>query len=167
MNHPPSAASSCHVLATDLDGTFIPLEGDDANRADLEQLAKELQGSQTTLAFVTGRHFESVVRAIQTVNLPQPDWIICDVGTSIYRGRQSGDFELVQGYQQLQDQITAGLPIDDLRDHCRSFMGLQLQEQEKQSRFKLSYYADAAARVAGGSNPTEARAIGLALLDYP
>tara|TARA_R110002111_G_scaffold262613_1_gene339522 strand:+ start:133507 stop:136107 length:2601 start_codon:yes stop_codon:yes gene_type:complete len=132
------------VLATDLDGTFIPLEGDTGNQSDLQTLASQFVFHDISLIFVTGRHFESVVQAIDEFALPQPEWIICDVGTSIFQRQVSGKFTPVVAYQKYQDQIIASMPVVRLRERLQSIPGLRLQEAEKQGRFKLSFYAEAA-----------------------
>lgn len=132
------------ILATDLDGTFIPLNNDPQNKADLQTLAEQFQSRGVSLVFVTGRHFESVSNAIREFELPVPEWIICDVGTSIFQLQPSGEFTPVKAYQDYQDQIIASLPVDSLREQLQPLSGLRLQEAEKQGRFKLSYYVDAA-----------------------
>ena len=131
------------VLATDLDGTLIPLAGNAQNKADLRTLAQELEQNNVTLVFSTGRHFESVVQAIEQFDLPQPDWVICDVGTSILQRQANRVFEPLEAYQSHQAEIIAAMPIHDLRDRLLAIDGLRLQEEEKQGRFKLSYYVDA------------------------
>lgn len=128
------------VLATDLDGTLVPLEGNTRNQQDLLRLTTCLQKSGIALGFVTGRHFQSVQRAMRDWGLPQPDWIICDVGTSIFARNSSREYELVEEYYHHQDAIVSSLPIDDLRRQLQSISGLRLQEEEKQGRFKLSFY---------------------------
>ena len=133
-----------HVLATDLDGTLIPLAGHAKNESDLPILASQLQRSGVTLVFVTGRHLASVRRAIEQFQLPQPDWMICDVGTSIYHRQATGQFSLVEPYQQHLEQIVALMPVVALQKRLESVEELRLQEREKQGRYKLSYYADAA-----------------------
>jgi maltooligosyltrehalose trehalohydrolase len=143
MTVAPQSHSIQHVLATDLDGTFIPMSGNEQQRADLHTLAQQLELNQVTLVFVTGRHFESVLKAIQSMQLPNPDWIICDVGTSIYQRLSSGEFQLVTAYQQLQDRIVEKMPRADLQERLDAISGLRLQEEQKQGRFKLSYYVDA------------------------
>ncbi len=140
----PSTEAKCHVLATDLDGTLIPLDGDPQNESDLRTLATQLEHNGVTLIFITGRHFEYAAQAIAEFQLPQPDWLICDVGTSIFQRRASGEFRPVEAYQQHQDRIIASLPILALRQQLEPIEGLRLQEPEKQGRFKLSFYADAA-----------------------
>ncbi len=134
----------CHILATDLDGTLIPLQGDEQNQTDLRTLAGQLESNGVTLVYITGRHHELATRAIEEFQLPRPEWLICDVGTSIFQRQASGEFQPVEAYQQYQDQIIAALPILALRQELESIDGLRLQEEEKQGRFKLSFYADAA-----------------------
>ena len=46
------------VLASDMDGTFIPLDDSSQNRRDLTTLTDELQRRQMELIYVTGRHYE-------------------------------------------------------------------------------------------------------------
>jgi len=144
MTAQPSQGNGSHILATDLDGTLIPLEGNQQNRDDLEALTAQLRLRHVTLIFVTGRHLDSVRAAIDEFRLPQPDWIICDVGTSLFRRCDPETFEPVDAYRQHQDEIVRALPINALREQLKSIEGLRLQEQEKQGRFKLSFYADAA-----------------------
>ena len=138
------AGGSRQVLATDLDGTLIPLDGNDRNPSDLRTLARELASNIIPLIFVTGRHFESVLSAIEQFRLPQPDWVICDVGTSILRRRASGEFAGIEDYQHHQASIIKPLPILELRRQLQPLAGLRVQEEAKQGPFKLSFYTDAA-----------------------
>ena len=78
------------ILATDLDGTLIPLPGNQANAADLAELTRLIPNRCVTLVFVTGRHLESVEAAIIEHGLPIPDWIICNVGTSLFQKSDQG-----------------------------------------------------------------------------
>ncbi len=133
------------ILATDLDGTFIPLKDNDANQRDLRCLASELQDRDLDLIFVTGRHFTSVQAAIADHRLPLPGWIICDVGTSLFARSAAGEYESVASYAQHLESRIAGHTVDDLRQQLQAITGLRLQEPEKQGPFKLSYYADAEA----------------------
>ncbi|NND97629.1 MAG: HAD-IIB family hydrolase [Pirellulaceae bacterium] len=146
------AHSPPKVLATDLDGTLIPLDGNEQNRRDLESLVTQVHLADAQLVFVTGRHFESVADAVHQYNLPVPQWIICDVGTSIYQNRDpqrrvSDDirqhFDIVNDYYVHQDKVVSGLTIDKLRHHLSDAHSLRLQETFKQGRFKLSFYANA------------------------
>lgn len=135
--------AACSVLATDLDGTLIPLPGDPQNRSDLATLSREIQSRGVTLIYITGRSYALASQGIREFQLPQPDWLICDVGTSIYQRETPGRFVAIEAYQRHQDRITASLPINALQEKLESIEGLRLQEAEKQGKFKLSYYADA------------------------
>ncbi len=139
----PAVASHGHVLATDLDGTFIPLNGDIQNQSDLQILRDQFERHDISLIFVTGRHFASVAQAINDFHLPLPQWIICDVGTSIFHRQDSGELTPVTAYQDYQDRIIKSMPLAALRERLQDIPGLRLQEQEKQGRFKLSFYAEA------------------------
>ena len=143
MHNQPANLNGRRVLATDLDGTLIPLSGNDQNRSDLITLSARLEQDDITLIYATGRRIESVVGAIEQFQLPTPDWAICDVGTSIFERTKSGEFRTVDDYQLSLDQIIAPMPIAKLRDQLQSIDGLRLQEEAKQGRFKLSFYADA------------------------
>ena len=130
------------VLATDLDGTLIPLGEDARQREALEVLRAELPARGVPLVFVTGRHLASVERAIDEFRLPEPDWIICDVGSTLC-ARESARFQPLAAYQQYLQRIVAGCAWEELARLCRPLDGLRLQEQEKQGEFKLSFYASA------------------------
>lgn len=129
------------MLATDLDGTLIPLNGDAQQAADLRFLEKELRREGAMLAFVTGRHFASVRRAIAEYSLPTPDIAICNVGTAIYRWSGNLEPEHVTAYSDCLRGLVADMPIAVLRKLLSAIDGLAVQEEEKQSDFKLSFYA--------------------------
>ncbi|TWU41166.1 Mannosylfructose-phosphate phosphatase [Novipirellula aureliae] len=143
MNHSEKLTTNVKVLATDLDGTLIPLAGNAQNQADLVELQQFLKENEIELVFVTGRHFASVQNAIAENKLPSPDWIICDVGTTIMHRQSNSMMEVLEAYQAELAQITRGLPVDELSGELESVVGIRKQEAEKQGPFKLSYYADA------------------------
>ena len=132
------------VLATDLDGTLIPLDGNGQNVADLERLSRHLNEHQIQLVFVTGRHLASVLGAIDDYRLPCPQWMICDVGTSIYERDEAGEYQLSSGYTDCLAKIAKDCSPTFLIDALRSVSGLRLQEAEKQGLFKLSFYTKGA-----------------------
>ncbi len=131
------------VLATDLDGTLIPLPGNPDNRVDLETLRACIAKHGLELIYVTGRHLASVLAAIHEHQLPTPDWIICDVGSSVYQRDSRDTFASVDKYRELLGSLIQACPIDQLKELLADLPELQLQESEKQGTFKLSYYTDA------------------------
>lgn len=128
------------ILATDLDGTLIPLPENPTNRTDLQTLDQLLTTHKVKLVFVTGRHLASIEKVIEQEKLPTPNWIIGDIGTSIYRRTNGGTYELLDAYQDHLAEIS--FPLENLRERLASNPKLRLQEPEKQGRFKLSYYTD-------------------------
>lgn len=131
------------VLATDMDGTFIPLDGNEENRRDLEILRAELQSRALELLYVTGRHYELVLDAIRSHDLPEPRWLVCDVGSSVYQGDASGGHRKVSDYDDHLTEIVEAFDVPTLKDLFSSMSEMRIQESEKQGRFKLSYYCDA------------------------
>lgn len=130
------------VLATDLDGTFIPLADVVTNQRDLQLLTRAFSELPVQLVYVTGRHRASVEEKIVEQRLPLPEWLICDVGTSLHARRQD-DLEFVPEYTEFLAEIVAGFSRDELRRAIGELPGLRLQEDVKQGPHKLSYYAEA------------------------
>jgi HAD superfamily hydrolase (TIGR01484 family) len=123
-----------------LDGTLIPLERDAQRLREVEELVRAFEASEDLrLAYVTGRHLSLAQAGIEEVGLPSPDWFVCDVGTSVYR-RANGSYEPDQEYRQAMRAALGGLSGDDARAAIGAMDGLELQEEEKQAEFKVSYY---------------------------
>ena len=127
------------LLCTDLDRTLLP-NGNAPESAQARALfAALVSHPNCTLAYVSGRHKALVQEAIAEFNLPIPDVVIGDVGTSIY---QVG----ADGWQQWPQWITKiaadwdGCEQPDLQYLFGHLAELTLQESSKQNRFKLSYY---------------------------
>lgn len=146
------------VLATDLDGTLIPLDGNEQNVQDLSLIGEHLSQNGMQMLFVTGRHLASIMAVMLEKSLPQPDWIIGDVGTSIYRREASietnqskasatspdtvSSYALDACYVDHLQELVGDFSVTRLADCLQSIGELRLQEPEKQTRFKLSYYVD-------------------------
>lgn len=129
-----------YLLASDLDGTLIPLERDAQRLREVEELVRAFEASEDLrLAYVTGRHLSLAQAGIEEVGLPSPDWFVCDVGTSVYR-RANGGYEPDPDYRQRMRAVLGGLGGDDIRNAIGALDGLVLQEEEKQAEFKVSYY---------------------------
>jgi len=133
------------ILATDLDGTWIPLKDHVENEKDLKRINDLLCQRAMPLVYVTGRHFESVCAAIDEFQLPIPTTIICDVGASILHRTEDADhlsFLPSEDYRKHLSRLTNGIGHDDLLAAIRPNSVLRAQEDEKQSEFKLSFYAE-------------------------
>ena len=113
------------LLATDLDGTF--LAGDAAQRQQLYQLIAA--HPNIDLVFVTGRGLESVLPLLADTMIPQPDYIICDVGCTIVNGHtlqpvfevQSPIEDMWPGEHKIEEAIAhiAGLTRQDVPQERR------------------------------------------------
>lgn len=127
------------LLCTDLDRTLIPNGAKPESPTARECFTRLAGRAEITLAYVTGRHRALIEQAIADFDLPQPDFVIADVGTSIYRTTP-------HGWQQWGEWDTyigsdwQGWTHDELYQLLTVFPALCLQEQEKQNRHKLSFY---------------------------
>ena len=137
----PNPAISTRILATDLDGTLIPLPDNADNSSALERIRNASDSRRIGLVFATGRHLESVLDAIPQHALPRPDWIVCDVGTSIYR-REPDRFSRFAPFESMLAEQTRGADRADVESLLADVDGLALQSAERQQRFKISYVCD-------------------------
>ena len=127
------------LLCTDLDRTLLP-NGPQAEspgaRDKFRQLALQ---PGVTLVYVTGRDRTLVEDAIDEYRLPQPDYVIADVGSTIYEIQQH-DWRHWDKWQQEISPDWAGRSHDDMHSLFSSSLLLKLQEDTKQNTYKLSYY---------------------------
>jgi len=129
-----------YLLASDLDGTLIPLERDAQRLREVDELVSAMEASEDLmLAYVTGRHLSLAQAGIEDIGLPSPDWFVCDVGTSVYRRTNAG-YEADEQYRRAMRTAFGGLSGEEVRAAIGRFEGLELQEDEKQGEFKISYY---------------------------
>jgi len=71
------------ILATDLDGTF--LGGSEGQRREFYQYI-QTHRDRLQLVFVTGRTLAAVEPLFEEPDFPRPDYIIGDVGTTVFDG---------------------------------------------------------------------------------
>ena len=135
--------SEPRVLATDLDGTLIPLPESEENRADLRRLADAMGERSREVVFATGRHLESVLRVMEYDGLPRPEWMICDVGSSIHRRDTKGAYHPFEPYDDHLAGLLGEIDRAAVERTLEVIEGLVLQDEACQSRFKISYFAPA------------------------
>jgi len=111
------------LLATDLDGTF--LGGKSLHKQTLYRLIRERDDIQ--LVFVTGRGLESVLSILNDPIIPNPDYIICDVGATIVNGHTLEPIEPLQG--SIEQKWPGRLRIEETLSHLSE---LNYQEVAKQ-----------------------------------
>lgn len=142
MNLNQWRSTSLRVLATDLDGTLIPLPGSKENARDLAELTKKLEDKGREIVFATGRHFESVLDATLTYGLPRPSWMVCDVGSSIFFKKEN-EYTLYQPYENHLRDLVQGCGREVVLEHLQGKFGLKLQPEECQRPYKISFFCQA------------------------
>ncbi|HER35255.1 MAG: HAD-IIB family hydrolase [Halothiobacillaceae bacterium] len=135
------------LLCCDLDRTLIPNGKAEESPDARSRLARLCAHPAVELVFVSGRDLERVLEGIEEWSLPQPDYIIGDVGTTIYAPRSqtgSSDGDWIH-WRAWTDEIAPywnGLTHDDISDLFDDISAIRPQEPSKQGTFKASYYAD-------------------------
>ena len=128
------------LICTDLDRTLIPnghQQESDGARQRFHALANH---AKVTVAYVSGRDRSLVIQAIKDYNLPVPDFVIGDVGTTLFEVHSENDWRCIAEWQHEMAPDWNGKHSQDIRQLLIQ-PELSLQEAEKQNDFKLSYYA--------------------------
>lgn len=134
------------LFASDLDGTLIPSDHEristDGYQQGVAEFTREVQSVRLlSIAYVTGRHFDYAIEGVNQAGLPTPNYFLTDVGTTLYV-REGEHWKLEQGYAaQLDEQWDSEL-VDTLTAELLSAAGVRLQEEEKQGRYKRSFYLE-------------------------
>lgn len=127
------------LLCTDLDRTVLPNGTQPESPDARERFGILAMRPEVTLAYVTGRHRMLVEKALACYSLPRPDYVVGDVGTTIYELSLEG-WDSWADWQAEIGPDWAGLHRADLQEMFSDLTSLRLQEATKQNRFKLSYY---------------------------
>ena len=127
------------LICTDLDRTLLP-NGEQAESPKARRLFAQLVARpEVFLVYVSGRDKFLVQQAIAHYQIPMPNWVIADVGSTIYHV-QEHDWQSWQDWQHHIADDWQGLTAFDLQTSFSDLTALTLQETEKQNRYKLSYY---------------------------
>lgn len=131
------------LLCTDMDRTIIPngAEPEDAEaRPRLQQLARR---PDVRLVYVSGRDIGRVDDAIAEFALPQPDFVISDVGTSLHH-REHGKWQAHDDWfaHIVADWggVTAPQLMSRIVPLVKEVPGVTVQEDDRQSACKASFY---------------------------
>jgi sucrose-6F-phosphate phosphohydrolase len=129
-----------YLIASDMDRTIMPNGEQEADPNAIDDFKKLLRvHGNILLAYMTGRHLELAEDAIKEYELPIPDLIVGDVGTTIYE-RTGNTWKKDPGWRKM---ISKGW-----KNYSRKYIGkllsdireLEEQEPEKLTEFKQSYY---------------------------
>lgn len=128
------------LLATDLDRTLIPNGPQPESPGAREALARLVAHPGVTLAYVSGRHRELVEDAMAEWSLPRPDYVIGDVGTTIWRVPGQGDWTRDADWEAAIGADWSGRTGGELAERLSGLPGLVLQPPDRQNRHKLSWF---------------------------
>ncbi|MBF0174652.1 MAG: HAD-IIB family hydrolase [Magnetococcales bacterium] len=129
------------LIATDLDRTLIANGPQPESPRARPLFDRIVARPEVHLAYVTGRDLQLVREAMKTFSLPKPDYIVSDVGTSIWCW-QGSDWQRISEWDVLIAPGWMGFDGPALADWLRGVRGIEIQEPVRQGRFKLSYYRD-------------------------
>jgi sucrose-6F-phosphate phosphohydrolase len=128
------------LLCTDLDRTLIP-NGPQVESPGARALFQTLAARpEVTLAYVSGRDRNLVEEAAGQYQLPFPDFVIADVGSSIYRIDAKREWHLDRAWEAEIALDWGPFSHDEVAGKLSDLTSLKLQEPSKQNRYKLSYY---------------------------
>ena len=128
------------LICTDLDRTLIPNGPQPESPRARERFGMLASRPEITLAYVSGRHRALVEKAIRIYQLPIPDFVVGDVGTTIYHVGPKQQWQPQSAWQEEIARDWGGNSHADLKRLLGGLRQLRLQERKKQNRFKLSYY---------------------------
>ncbi len=129
-----------YLLATDLDGTLLPLDDTPEWDAEILRFRRLAMASpRLLLAYVTGRCLECALDGAAGFNLPMPELLVCDLGTSVYR-KTGRTYELDPGYRGRLLHAWQGRLARDIAPLLGKIEGLTSRSAETQGEFKQGYY---------------------------
>lgn len=141
------STSSPILLCCDLDRTLIP-NGTQPESPDARPRFRALCAHPCIhLAMVSGRHIELVMNAIDQWDLPQPDFIIGDVGTTIYThpapdDPSSDSWVMWPSWAAELGPDWGGMTHDDIIDLFGDIEAIKPQPSDRQGVYKASFFVD-------------------------
>lgn len=127
------------LICTDLDRTLIPNGKQPESPGAMACFHRLAACNEVKLAYVSGRHRTLIKEAIAEFDLPRPDFVIANVGTTLYE-IQGNRWEESNAWDVVIAPDWHDLTPAELNRKLAGFPELRLQEAEKQSHHKLSFY---------------------------
>ena len=129
------------LLCSDLDRTLIP-NGIQEESAPARPVLRGLaEHPDICLAYVSGRDKKLVLDAIEEFYLPVPEYVIGDVGTTLYQ-IINGNWHLSEDWSREISRDWKGMDWEQLAEVIADIKEIWLQASEKQNQYKLSYHTD-------------------------
>jgi sucrose-6F-phosphate phosphohydrolase len=129
------------LMCSDLDRTLIPNGYQEESVHARPAFRMMAENANIYLAYVSGRNKQLILDAIEEFYLPEPDYAIGDVGTTLYR-ISNGSWTLSDEWSDEIGQDWKGLDREELAEYFENMQDLRIQEPEKQSPYKLSFYTE-------------------------
>ena len=122
------------ALITDLDQNLL------GNPQSLKEFVSVLQDNRkcTSFGIATGRRLDSALKVMKRYHIPLPDFLITSLGTEIYYN--PGLTRDVAWSEHIDHMWRRRAVLNVLKE----LPGLELQAKSEQSKYKISYYYDAA-----------------------
>ncbi len=127
------------LLCTDLDRTLMPNGPFPESPGARDKFNELVASPDIQLVYVTGRDRRLVEEAVTSYQLPLPDYVVADVGSTIFQIEQGG-WQQLDAWEQLIAPDWQDRTHDELHLLFSGLPHLNLQEASKQNTFKLSYY---------------------------
>lgn len=127
------------LLCTDLDRTLLPNGTQPESASVRKKFGQFASREEVTLVYVSGRDKVLIQQAIKNYQIPMPDFVVADVGSTIYQ-IQNKKFHAMEQWASEIENDWHGKNNKDLQKLLRHFKDLRLQEYAKQKPHKLSYY---------------------------
>ena len=122
------------AIFSDLDQSLL---GDKKTLPDFTRVLKE-NARCSSFGIITGRRLDSALKLIKANKMPYPDALVTSLGTEIYYGSN------LTRDTAWTDHIDYLWRPAKVRAILKDLPGLRLQPKVEQSRYKISYYYDAA-----------------------
>lgn len=127
------------IFASDIDNTLIP-QKEKLESGDIKELERFLSRiNNLKVAYISGRSLHLILQVMDDYYLPQPDFLVSDVGTAIYVF-DNGSWVKSDDYEKYL--FSDGYNRQSLEQQLSEIKNLTPQENEAQTDLKLSYYLD-------------------------
>lgn len=126
------------LLCSDLDRTLLP-NGELLESKSADEIFRRLcSETNITLCYATGRNIELTMNAIDEYNIPNPEYLICDVGASIYC-LEDTHYTPLQSWRDEIESDWNGINSDMIIEVLDDIENLDLQDKPHQHTYKISY----------------------------
>jgi HAD superfamily hydrolase (TIGR01484 family) len=126
-------------ICTDLDRTLLPNGEHPESPQARPMFTRFVDHPDVSLAYVSGRHLALVEHSMREYSLPIPNWIVADVGSSIYH-TVGNRWELMDSWSQWIARDWQGLSASELEPLFSDLSDLIRQPADRQNHHKLSFF---------------------------